>query len=114
MSDEKKPCERGDTVLMGPEVGGGERLFVRHTAEHEIQMGTLHPLADGESIGTGSVLALEPGEQPGHFKVTDSYEAGGRPEAGAAATAKGPAKVNTPAYRSGWDALFGQKTVGVA
>lgn len=110
MSDEK-PCGRGDVVQMGPDLGDGSRPFVRHTEDHQVQAGVMRPVVEGKPLaGDGDLVQLEASETPGEYRATTMATIKG----GQVTEHKGPAKVASPAYRDGWDALFGHKTVGQA
>lgn len=107
--DEKKgDCSTGDELQAGPELPGGFRPFVRHTADHTIQAGVMKKIEEGEPI-YDNALYLKPIEG-------DRFEVVGTFQKDASSTAKsGPAKVNTKAYRDNWDNIFGKKsTVGQA
>ena len=105
---DKKPCAAGDADVLrpGPELndGKGSRLFVRHTADHETVTGVMRPAREGENMAEGGFFSLEPNGDRGDFKVTPICTQ----------AAKGPAKVSTPAYRDGWDSIFGKRPVGEA
>lgn len=115
MDDDKKAGhEPADIVKVGPDLGEGVRPFVRQKGE-EVAAGVLCPMREGQPLNGADVVALHPTGEPDAFRVETLY-AGGKAAAPApAGESKGPAKVTTPAYRQGWDALFGKKpTVGVA
>lgn len=93
MGDEHK-CDSGAEIVIGPEVGEGQRLAIRHTEDHQIEAGVIRQVKDGESLPEDSfhVEQIE-GNRYKYTKVE-------RP---------GPARVTTPAYRDGWDRIFGGK-----
>lgn len=94
-------CPAGDVLKLGPEMADGRRPFIRHGADHSIRAGVASPIQDGASIPQGvDVVALEHLEGD-EYKVTPMLEQ--------SSTRKGPAKVSSQAYRSGWEALFGKK-----
>lgn len=98
-SNEKEPpCVCGDELQAGPDLGDGSHVYVRHTADHDIQMGTLHPIREGQPIPEGS-MHLTPIGETGRYRV----------EPIPTSASKGPAKVNSRAYRDNWDSIFGQK-----
>jgi hypothetical protein len=66
-----------------------------------IEAGVVRGVKDGEPI-VGELVSLKPTEEGS--RVCDvEVHVDNRP------TAKGPARVASNAYRSGWDALFGDK-----
>ena len=72
---------------------------VRYREGHEPEIGLLKALKDGEST-SDEVVSLSPdkGNTP-FFRVNTIAEGW---------THKGPAKVSTDAYRTGWDHMFGK------
>lgn len=106
MADDKKPtCPAGDELRAGPDLGNGSRPFVRHTADHKIEMGVMTPVKEGQPILPGAFhLESIPG--------TDRYKVEGALPA--SESAKGPAKVNSGAYRDGWDGIFGKRPIAEA
>lgn len=102
MSDDDKPRlpNGADTLLpAGPCPATGR--------EHAIAM------KDGEPVATMHVSRVREGEpltegdlfwvEGGTGRVVDSMRVG-----------NGPVQVSTPAYRTGWDAIFGNKERGQA
>jgi hypothetical protein len=92
-------CQVLDVLRLGPELndGRGSRIFIRHTADHRIQSGVLRPAKDGEPLMGESIFHLEASGAPGEYRVQDLYDG------------RGPSKVTTPAYRDGWDSIFGHR-----
>lgn len=105
-------CPGKDVVRMGPDVGGGHRPFIRHTADHRVEGGFLRQAREGEPLQDGAVLLSET-EDSGVYNVDYEYKAEGQ-KAGQKAAGSGPAQVATDDYRRGWDNIFGNKTVGQA
>jgi hypothetical protein len=100
----KKGCQvMGDELMAGPELPGGARPYIRHTADHKITSGIMRPVKEGEMLYDGA-FQLEHKEGP-IFKVSDVFDS-----KASAPVNKGPAKVATPAYRSNYDNIFGKKT----
>jgi hypothetical protein len=92
-----------DFLTLGPELSNGLRPFVRHTADHEMMVGVSRIVEDGKPIPEGgTLLNLTALDDQGTYSVETMYES------------KGPAKVNSPRYKQGWDAIFGKTTVGSA
>jgi len=105
--DSKKgDCTAHDELIAGPVLPGGVRPFIRHTKDHQICSGIMRPVREGEPLYEGAVHLEH--KQGDTYKVTDIFEPP------AEATSKGPAKVNSRAYRANYDAIFGNRTVGQA
>lgn len=100
MSEEKKDWDVG---RLGPPTPHGQ-LFLRcRGGRHEVA--TLCPVKEGENLASsgGELVSLTPHEDGSSiFDVETLY--GGTGEAG------GPAMVNSDSYRTGWDAIFSQKS----
>jgi hypothetical protein len=101
-----------DVVLIGPPTADGAGLHVIRARDERLEAGELRALEEGKPI-VGEIVTLKPRqENPRVCDVTDSYAP---PITAQAATAdaqlahKGPAKVASPAYREGWDEIFGAK-----
>lgn len=103
----KDDCTSKDELMAGPPLPGGARPYVRHRADHSIQTGIMRPVAEGESLGEGA-FTLEHIEGD-RYAVEEVF-----PEQ-ASDGSKGPAKVNSKAFRDNWDTIFGKKvSVGQA
>lgn len=102
--DENKPGE--DVLFPAPfrnEDGGVP--FVRHTADHEMVQGVMYPCEEGKPLLPGNeIFSLEP-RAKGGLSVTSLYST----KASGAQESKGPAKVNSRAYRANWETIFGKK-----
>lgn len=110
-NDNKPTCSTADELIAGPVLPGGVRPFVRHTADHNIMVGTMRQVPEGTSINPGEGAFALSDKGGGRYEVTPLVE----PEKASAAEGhKGPARVNTKAYQNGWDALFGKKPVAQA
>ena len=110
MADEdpkKHSCEAGDEIQIGPDLGNGHHQAIRHTADHQQLVGTVRPVRDGEHL-TGREFYVEPKDEArGIFHF--------RPLSGdVQAAIRKPSKVASPAYREGWDAIFGKQPRGEA
>lgn len=110
MSDETK-CDGKDTIHLGPVVDAkGTRACVRHTKDHQVLPGFVRQVKDGSPIHKGDQLInLNYREADGCFDVEEVYSAKAPAE-----SAAGPAMVNSENFKSGWDRIFGNRTVGVA
>ena len=94
MKDNTKPVNK-DIITVGPEVGPGERPFVRCDAENTVTAGILKTYGPDDKIPADQeVLTLKHCGGP-VYEVTGTH--------------KGPPKVTTQAYRNGWDGIFGKK-----
>jgi len=88
-------CKSGDTLIMGPSVdGAGSRICIRHLPDHEIELGVVRPLRDGQPIASGSEVVSLEHLGGSEYSVEHIYG--------------GPAKVTSDAYRAGWDRIFGR------
>lgn len=105
---EKKTCELGDELKVIGATGDDSRLFVRHTADHELVAGVMHPVREGEPI-YGNVFELESkDEAQGTYHVKDIPI----PQT---STISKPACVNSREFIDGWERTFGgRQTVGQA
>src|SRR5580692_6001817 len=93
----------GDVMSVGPNLGG-ICPFVRHHADHTIETGMARIAGPGEPPSSENSLFLTH-QEGGLFKVQPMVRGGSD-----TGTTKGPAKVSTPAFREGWDNIFGKKT----
>jgi hypothetical protein len=102
MADETNPkCKDGDMIIVGPELGGGVHPFVRHHASHKIQVG----LAKEATPEEASQASLHLTHREGNLFDVQPLSKGGSD----AKPTKGPSQVSTPAFRTGWDNIFGKK-----
>lgn len=91
-------------ILIGPPTSSG-RLVMRKDSEGNPEFGHMTYADDGKSIPPGGELAiLENVGEDGWGNATTLYTQ----------TLNGPAQVATPAYREGYDRIFGKKEVGLA
>jgi hypothetical protein len=93
-------CSDGDMVSMGPCLGN-IRPFVRHHADHHLEPGIAR-LVSSEQAPPNSSNSIHLRHRYGNL-----YDVIPFPES--ASRAKGPSKVNSDAFRSGWDTIFGKK-----
>jgi len=103
--DDKKCC--GDELIAGPELNGGMRPFVRHTADHQITAGLMGTAKEGQTVNGTELVQLTriEGER---YAVKSLYDDAPRQDR------VGPSKIVSNKYRDGWDRIFGEKTVGQA
>lgn len=95
MSGAPRELGPGEIALVGPCVDG-HQPFVHRTASGETKTGMLVP-ADCHHEGVQAYLEMGEHVGPGVRKVKQFIPF----------TARGPARVASPAYRSGWEAIFG-------
>jgi hypothetical protein len=97
-------CQGDEFVVPGPQLPGGARMCLHHGVDHTVRAGVMKPMEDGKPIEEDAVL-LEQREGTGLYNVVGSVSD----------LKKGPSKVNSPAFKSGWDRVFGKPaTVGKA
>jgi hypothetical protein len=110
----KKLAPEQEEIAFGPEVAPGVRVALRRQGD-EVRQVFSRSLKDGEPIPLGTEVAQvgDPSRECGHWReLTPLYKHG---EPGKRAASDGPAQVATPAYRAGYDRIFGAKTpVGLA
>src|SRR5512137_2075986 len=116
MSDDHKKddCNGKDMLVPGPDLGNGMRTFSRHMPDHTVVEGVMRPLKEGEPIMSGGVFALKPRRDGTPICDVEPIDIPGQPEEAPCSCCqeggqKGPARVATRAYRSGWDRIFGGK-----
>ena len=98
MSDEHSDIGPGE-VAVGPTLAGGITPYMRRAADGSIESGVLAP-----SVSLGDSRCI------GYMEVGDELRPGVRAiKQHIRFTCKGPARVASDAYRSGWDAVYGGK-----
>jgi hypothetical protein len=102
-------CASGDEVKIGPAIGGGAHLVVRHTADHECRPGIVVPVREGQPVMTGEIFHLKPKDPKNGI-----YEVDGTSVPPPVSSLGRPAKVANDAFRAGWDSTFGKQVVGQA
>lgn len=98
----EQECPGVDAVCpLGVMTPYGGELVIRHTRNHDYQMGELRPLIEGKPI-YGELVQVEgkPGEWCSMTPILN--------------TKSGPALVNSKEYTDGWTNIFGHQTYGVA
>ena len=101
MSDKRK--DRIHLVPVGDE--SDSHIGVRDRGDGNLELGSFRTARTGEAMSEGSELICV-GEREGDtdwYDVTASYR-----------HSNGPAQVATPAYRAGYDRIFGKQKVGEA
>lgn len=98
-----------DLMKVGPDLGNGVRPYIRHKADCSMETGWVKPHADGEPVGyADGLVQLEGRKGDDVFNVRTLYERPRQP-GDVAGDKNGPAMVSSPAYRDGWDRIFGSK-----
>jgi hypothetical protein len=92
--------------MIGPEGPNGMRVSIRHTKDHQIELGVLTPQKDGRPLSPKERLLQLTPQGADLYKVENEFSL--------SATYSGPAQVNSAAFRDGWDRIFGPKTIGSA
>jgi hypothetical protein len=109
VADEKKTDNHSDVIAVGPVLPNGDITFVRQREEDTgtvIESGTMRVLPEGppedKPDDVSDVLRISH-LQDNLYRVDEVVHKGG------------PAMVNSAAYKSGWDTIFGgTQTVGQA
>ena len=114
MSEDKHEheCGMGDEIIAGPDLSDGSRLFVRHTADHNVVGGVMRTAKEGKPCNGAELVALTKIEGD-RYKVESLHdgriECDNKPQ-----DHHGPSTAVTNVYRNGWDRIFGSGTVGQA
>jgi len=92
-----------DRVRLGPQVDGVRQVVRNRGVEGEYEVGTFHEIQEGTPMSPGEELVnVGKEDADGWRNVEVIYR-------------NGPAQVSTPAYRKGYDRIFGKKSgVGLA
>ena len=92
-----------DQIRFGPSVSPGVLEATIRRQDGEIEIGTVREVQEGQPVQEGhEYLQMEVGDTPDGWHSFDTlYKSG-------------PAQVATPAYRAGYDRIFGKREVGVA
>jgi len=113
-----------DEIAFGPEVSPGVRLALRRQGD-AVKQGLVRPIRDGEPLQPGEELvtvgAPSGGYEEGRWheltsiykreRTSDNEQTSDDGER----NQSGPPQVETPAYREGYDRIFGKKpSVGLA
>lgn len=117
MSSEAPPPETGeapDVVLLHSPTPDGEGVRVLRAREGRIEAGEVRPMKEGQPLHAGELVTLTPrNETPALCDVKVQYKAPNAAtttassDASAALSHKGPALVNSSAYRDRWEEIFG-------
>ncbi len=106
MSDEKTPCD-GDYAIVGAQLPDGTFPILHHTPDHQVAVGTVKPLKEGENAAGSDLVQLKPNED-GTYALEYLYRTTKHGVEAGTTEVKGPAKVNNRAFRSGWDGIWGK------
>lgn len=106
MSNDKSDgkCDGKDYVVPGPSLPDGRIVGIRHTPDHTAQPVILSHSEDGKPIPEDASI-LQPREGSNILDVIGTVS---EMKAKKGPT-KGPAKVNSASFQSGWDNIFGAK-----
>lgn len=100
MDDPKKQEKQEDFVLLGKEVSEDTRQVLHcKPSDGTAEFGYLSKLKDGQPLD-GDIVKLSEREGPG-YRMEYVYR---RPS-------KGPSKVNSASYKSGWENIWGDKVL---
>jgi hypothetical protein len=100
-----EPCSKQDVLFVHSPAPTGDGFRVIRARNDTLELGELRGMKAGQPI-YGEVVQLSRREEsPRMFDVTTVVP----PKTSPAEPGKGPAKVTTSAYRSGWEAVFGGK-----
>ena len=108
MADEKKADLPSDVIVVGETLPNGDASFVRYREDEAgpvVQGGTLRVLSEDPSEDGSDVdeVVRLSHVTDNVYNVVETVRKGG------------PAMVNSPAFRNGWETLFGNRqTVGQA
>ena len=110
MSEEDGSGEAGssgaprDVLLVGGPTACGAGAEVLRFRDGRVEAGELRAIREGQPLH-GELVQLR--SRPEHERLFEVDVLVEGPKQTAAPTRKGPAKISTDAYRSGWDAIFG-------
>jgi hypothetical protein len=117
MSSEAPPPETDeapDVVLLHSPTPDGAGVRVLRAREGRIEAGEVRPAREGQPLHAGELVTLTPrDETPALCDVKVQYKAPAAKapkaasEASAALSHRGPALVNSSAYRDRWEEIFG-------
>jgi len=99
----RKDCAH---IVQGPDASGSS-LMLRHGHGHTT-VGTLTPCRDGKPVHPEAELVNVEERPDGSLSCETLWSPDDAPSA-----STGPAKVTSPAYRSGWDAIWGTPDRGL-
>lgn len=113
MSDnEPKEEAPQDIVVVHSATEDQKGVRVLRAREGTLEVGEVRPLVEGQPITTGEVVTLSPRDNSGRvFNVKVQHST--KPTASAQKNHPGPARASSTVYRSGWDAIFGNKDEGI-
>lgn len=99
--DKPHQCGFGDNEVLipGPPIPGGV-MCLRHNADHKMAVGALIQVPDGTPVPDNARVVHQ---EDGMLKVG--------PTVSEMKAMNGPAQIATPAYRDGYDRIFGKKPV---
>lgn len=105
VADEKKRlgCPEADVIALGRALPNGDVMAIRHKSDHTMETGILGISREGEVPPPGAEMVQLKHRAGNEYEVTETV------------ASSGPPMVNSSAYRSNWDTIFGgRQTVGQA
>ena len=115
-SDDTSPGAPRDIALLGGPTERGDGVTIVRLREGQVEVGELRAAEEGKPILGESVRLHRRAEHPRLVEVETLARGplapGARATSGPTTTAKGPAKVATEAYRTGWESIFGAPRSG--
>ena len=107
MSSDGDPHRKDDVVFVHSKADSGEGFRVIRKRADVLEVGEIRPVQEGKPL-QGEVVKLSPRKD--HEQLFDVEVLVSKEEAlGATRRSTGPAQVATAAYRSNWDAIFGER-----
>jgi hypothetical protein len=104
-----------DVLLLHSPTADGEGVRVVRARDGHVELGEVRPLKEGAPIVSGEVVELTSRtENPSLCDVRVQYKAPPRASDASAPAHKGPALVNSGAYRDHWDGIFRKKAPSTA
>lgn len=107
--DEPHGCDGDEFVIPGPPLPNGGRACIHHAEDHTVRPGVLMPMEEGKAIPDNAML-LEAREGTNLYNVVGSIASMKEERQ----ERKGPSKVNSRAFKNGWDNIFGVTKAGDA
>ena len=89
----KKERDKREIVYLGPKIRDCQ-IILKPTDE-SLEIGTIHEVKDGKDITGCDLISLEPQKDGCGYYMEYVFRA-----------PKGPSKVSTEAYKTGWDRVF--------
>lgn len=103
VDDKKSPdCAGNDLISLRAVLPNGDVFCTRHRSDHTVEGGVLRTIPEEGGVPENTEVVHLKHRDGSTYEVTESSK-------------EGPAMVNSSAFRSGWDSIFGGRpTVGQA